>query len=288
MSRTWIAVNLVLLMIAAFLGWQVRLAKDRFNADNNLGRLQPTKDLKEKMNQEGDVPLLPPPKVISPAEFAVIPEKNLFSDTRAKEEKVEVPVAVEIPQLLQKPILVGVTMSGSQRLAMIVDSAAAGNARKTQTRRVGDTYQGYTVTDITQNQMVLEYGPRREVIPLFDASKHPVGGGKTAIQPTRIVAFGAGAAGAAPPGATISPNVAAITGGPPRPAGTANISPIGGSTSASGAQSGINRGSPQQGKVAPATPNQTAPSWNESTDSQGRRVIRTPFGDVVRPNPPNE
>jgi hypothetical protein len=288
MSRTWIAVNLVLLMIVAFLGWQFRLVKDRFYAENNLARLQPATDLKDKMNMEGEIPPIPPPKVLSPAEFAVIPEKNLFSDTRAKEEKVEVPVAVEIPQLLQKPVLVGVTMSGSQRLAMIVDSAAAGTARKTQTRRIGDTYQGYTVTDITQNQMVLEYGPRREVIPLFDASKRPAGGGKTAIQATRIVAFGAGAAGAAPPGAVASPNAAAIAGAASRPPGTGNISPIGGSTSSAGAQRGVNRPSPQQGRATPAAPTQSAPSWNESTDSQGRRVIRTPFGDVVRPNPPNE
>jgi hypothetical protein len=284
MTRTWIAINVVLLLVAALLGWQFKVARDRFYSENDISRLQPVQDLKEKMTKEGEIPPLPSPKVLSAGEFSVIPDKNLFSDTRAREEKSDKPVQVEVPQLLQKPVLVGITMSGSQRLAMIAEPGGAPNTRKTQTRRLGDTYQGYTITDITPTQIILEYGPRREVIPLFDASKHTASGGKTPILQTRIVNFGPG--GSAAPGTPATGAGPALA--PQTRTGPATVGGAPAGSASSGAQSGINRGNIQAKPQVPGTSTQGAPAWNESTDSQGRRVIRTPFGDVVRPNPPNE
>ncbi len=271
MTRNWIAVNLLLLLVAALLAWQLNLSVKQFNMENDLARLQPFQDPKQKITQEGGLPPLPPPKRYSPEEFANIPAQNLFSDTRTKEEKVDTPVVVEIPILQVKPVLVGVTINGNQRLAAIIDPTSPAGPRKTQTKRVGDTYQGYTITDITQDKMVLENGNRREVIPLFDASKHPGQSGKTAIQPTRIVAFGGGggvSGGAAVPVTTVAsrPGSGAV---PPVPAG---------------AQSGIARTSAQQGRQVPGSPAQPAPT--SPAGDQGRRVIRTPFGDVVRPANP--
>ena len=272
MKRNWIAANLVLLVITGLLVWQLRMSIDRFRVANDLSRLQPVQDLKQKMGQDSSgLAPFQPPKRYSAAEFAIIPEKNLFSETRAKEEKVETPVVQEVPQLQVKPVLVGVTISGNQRLAAIVDPSRSAGPRKSQTKRIGDTYQGYTVTDITHNQMVLEYGSRREVIPLFDNSKHGGGGGKTTIQPTRIVSFGAGGGGG-------GSAVAARAGGPGGPQ-------IGGATGANP------KANPQQAKQQPpgaqpapaAAPAQPAIP-GETTNDKGQRVIRTPFGDIVRPN----
>jgi len=173
-------------------------------------------------------------------------------------------------------------------LALIVDPAAPGGGRKTGTKRLGDVYQGYTVTDITETQMVLESGSRREVIPLFDASKRPAPGGKTSIAATRVVAFGAGPSGAAG-AAVVQPQripTAAATqarqpGAQTQPvaAGTAP----GAQAAPAAPQSGIVRTTPQGRQVPGAAPGAT---WNEGVDDQGRRVIRTPFGDIVRERPP--
>ncbi len=274
MTRNWIAANLVLLAVAGLLGWQLNSSIKRFNADSDLSKLQPVKDLKQSITQDsGGLPAFAPPKKYRAADFATIPQQNLFSETRAKEEKVETPVVQEVPALQVKPILVGVTIKGEQRLASIVDPSSSGGARKSRTKRIGDSYQGYTVTDITENQMVLESGHRKEVIPLFDSSKHNAkgGGGKTPILPTRIVSFGAGAGGAAGGGSPVS------TPSPVRPVAQASAA-AGGPRPATPPAKTTPVAAPQ-----PATPAQATPA-GETTNPQGQRVIRTPFGDIVRPN----
>ncbi len=277
MTRNWIAINVLLLLAAALLGWQLNVSVKRFDTENDLARLQPIQDPKQKITQEGGLPPLPPPKRYSATEFANIPAQNLFSDTRAKEEKTDTPVVVEIPVLQVKPVLVGVTISSGQRLAVIIDPTSTASVRKSQTKRVGDTYQGYTITDITEDKMVLENGNRREVIPLFDASKHPGQAGKTPIQATRIVAFGGGGAA----GATAGTAVPVATAASRSAAGSTAPVPPG----SAGAQSSIARSAAQQGRQVPGTTPQPASS-SPAGDQQGRRIIRTPFGDVVRPANP--
>jgi hypothetical protein len=282
MHKKWIAVNLALLVATGAAGWQLRTSIRSFWDANDLSRLQP-RDPKGKGGEDG----LPRPAAVrtyTVPEFAAIPGQNLFAETRSRDEKVETPVVQETPPLANKPLLVGVTISDSQRLAAVVDpqvNQPAGAVRKSQTKRVGDSYQGYTITDITSSAMVLELGTRREVIPLFDPAKRPQGGGKTNIAATRIVAFGAGSGGGAPGGAPV-----VATGAPARAAATAPaVANVGGGSAAATAkpqtpQPGITRQTP--GAPTAATP------WNQSTDGQGRRVIRTPFGDIVRDEPPQE
>ncbi|HYK89575.1 MAG TPA: hypothetical protein VE398_12440 [Acidobacteriota bacterium] len=278
MTKKWIAVNLALLTIACLLGWQLKVSVDRFNVGNDLAKLQPVKDVKQKLTPEGGLPALKPPVQYSAAEFAVIPEKTIFSPTRAREEKEVVAAVPETPPLQQKPILVGVAISGDRRLASIVDPAVpAGPKRKTQTKQVGDVYQGYTITDITEDQMILESGTRREVIPLHDGAKRSGQQGKTAILATRIVNFGGGGAG----GGTSAMTVATA-----RPAGQqgAVASSIGsGQRPGAPAQQAATRpgSAPAAVQQAPAQPAGIV-NPSEIIDAQGRRVIRTPFGDIPR------
>ncbi len=275
MTKKWIAVNLVLLVTACLLGWQLKVSIDRFNRENDLARLQPVKDMKQRLTLEGGIPAMKAPRQYSAAEFAVIPEKNVFSPTRAREEKEVVAAVPEVPQLQQKPILVGVALAGDQRMASIIDpTVPAGPGRKTQTKRVGDVYQGYTITDITESEMVLESGARREVIPLHDGSKRTAQAGKTPILATRIVNFGAGSGGGTPAMAVVSSRpggqgtAASPRGGPQRQAVTA-----GQQAAAKPAVAVTPAQAPQPG--SPVNP-------SEFIDAQGRRVIRTPFGDIVR------
>jgi hypothetical protein len=132
--------------------------------------------------------------------------------------------------------------------------------------------------------MVLEFGSRREVIPLHDAAK-PAQGGKTPILPTRVVAFGGGVASQGTgisQQALLPPNVA-----PQRTPTQGVVSTNIGSAASTAppGQSGVSR--TVAGRQAPGAAQQTPPNWNQTTDDQGRRVIRTPFGDVIQDKPPN-
>ncbi len=274
MTKKWIAVDLILLIVAGLLGWRLKVSVDRFNAENNLARLQPVQDVKQKLTLEGGLPPLKPLHQYTAAEFAIIPDKNVFSDTRAREEKEAVAAVPETPPLQPKPVLVGVAISGGQRMASIIDPSVQGSGRKTQTKRLGDVYQGYTITDISETEMVLESGTRREVIPLHDGAKRQAQPGKTPILATRVVNFGGGGSG--PVGAP--PALAATVTRPVGQTGPAASSIGGPQRQAAGQQAAA------RPAAAPATVQQPMGLVNpsETTDAQGRRVIRTPFGDIVR------
>jgi hypothetical protein len=268
------------------LGWRLFTSVKLFKAENNPAKVQPARDPKQRINFEGGLPQLRTLPPYNATEFVIIPEKNLFSDTRTKEEKVEAAPAVpEVPPLVVKPILVGVTLVDDQRMASVIDPTSAGGNRRSQTRRLGDTYQGYTITDITPDQMVLERGNRREVIPLFDSGKHPAQGapaqsGKTPILLTRVVAFGAGGTsgqGVAQP----------VVGGARAAAAGAPTAPTPQASQAAQSSSSRNAAVTQQGRQVPgavqAPPAQPA---GGPVDQQGRRIIRTPFGDIPAPPTP--
>ncbi len=280
MTKNWLAINLALLALTALLAWQLNVTVLRFNNDNKLSRIQPVRDLKQKITADGGLPAPQPYPAINPVDFSVIAANNLFSESRTKEEKVEQVAAPVEPPLTVKPILVGVTISGNQRYVAIIDPAAGANNKRAQIKQLGDTYAGYTITDITGDAMVLEFGSRREVIPLHDVAK-PAQVGKTPILPTRVVSFGGGVPSqgtGVSQQALIPPNV-----GPQRTPTQGVVSSSIGSASPSG-PSGISRATP--GRPTPGAP-QAPPNWNQTTDDQGRRVIRTPFGDVIQDRPPN-
>jgi len=282
MSKKWVVLNAGLLLVAALLSWHLRESIADFNTQNDVARIQPGRDLRRGAP---DAPL-PAPKPHSrydPAEFQVIANQNLFSETRAKEEKTEVVAVQEIPPMTVRPVLVGITAVGSQRMALIVDPSAPPGRRKMGTKRLGDTYQGYTITDITENRMVLESANRREVIPLFDGSKRPAQGGKTPVAATRVVAFSVGQAGGGGaaviqtqrPAASIQTSARQVA---------AQQTQAAASSAQAAPQSGIVRSTPQGRQVPGASQGAT---WNQTVDDQGRTVIRTPFGDIVRDRPPN-
>jgi hypothetical protein len=144
---------------------------------------------------------------------------------------------------------------------------AQSTSRRVQTKRVGDTYQGYTITYIDAEEIVLESGSRKEIIPLHEGSKQPAIG-KTAIQPTRVVSIGNST------GTTAATSPARGTGS--RPTGTQpNAQPTQG-------RSGANQGnaSTQPG----ATPQQQRPFNPMGTTPTGQNPIRTPFGDIILAN----
>ncbi|MBN2337373.1 MAG: hypothetical protein JXP48_02435 [Acidobacteria bacterium] len=277
MAKRWIAINVLLIALALLLGWQLRASFLRFLADHDPARIQPAAQGRPEARAQGAV--APEPEgAPRPADFAVIPERTIFSDTRGLEEQQEAASPATL-QLQQKPILVGVTIAGDLRRALIFDPGTpAREGRRAESKRIGDVYRGYRITEIEPGHIVLESGARREIIPLHEGSKGTQAG-KTPILSTRVVSFGSGgatggapitvqAAGAGTPARTAAPAAAP----PAPPTRTQTIALPGGIP----------------GRPAAAAPQEPAPTPPQEPASPpgpgGSRVIRTPFGDIVRPD----
>jgi hypothetical protein len=158
---------------------------------------------------------------------------------------------------------------GIQGLARAVDRVNQNSGRRVQVKRIGDTYEGYTITDITPESIVLESNSRKEIIPLHEGSKQSTEA-KTAIVATQVVTFGqnTGASGnrASPTGGTRSQPVTVTQPNNPQTSG-------------------------RQGRPTTATMPQSPPPGSQQrssnfrgTPSSGQNVIRTPFGDITRSN----
>ena len=291
MAKKWIAVSIALLVVAVLLARQLYVSVERFKAENDPQKLQPRRDLKQKKALEGELRPPQPPRKYNASEFAVIPAQNLFSEFRGKTDPAETVAVQEVVELKPRPVLVGVMLAGNQRFASIIDPsiAAAAGGRRTQTKRVGDVYQGYTIVDIAPTQLVMQNGTRREIIPLFDLTKQKTQGGKTPIIASRVVRFGgAGVAGASGAQTAATSNVV-VAGRPGSSAPAAAVTTvIGGTTQPQpGQTAGMNPAAapnPQGARQGAGGGQQPPRTWNELTDDQGRRIIRTPFGDIPRPN----
>lgn len=287
MTKNWIAVNVLLLLAAAWLARQLYVGVVRFRAENDPAKLAPVADVKRRLAPESGLPPPPPPRTYNAAEFEAIAAKNLFAESRSAEERTDQPQVAETPPLDVKPQLVGVIQSGDQSLALIVDPSASDGRRRAQTKRLGDGYRGYTVTEITPTRMVLEAGTRREVIPLYDGSRPAGPGGKTPIVATRVVPFGTGTTYAT--GGTVRTASGPIVVEAQRP--TAAAAPAAAPAARGGTRTGQPAAQPAavQGRptaAAPAGAEQAAPVPGELRDPQGRRIIRTPWGDIVQPEQP--
>lgn len=292
MTKKWIAINLLLLAVAGLLARQLYLAAARFNADNDLAKIQPVADLKQKMIPEKAPAKAPAPAAYAAADFAIIAEKNVFTESRSKEEKTEIAAPAEPPPLVPKPILVGVTLSESEQTAAIIDpseTSSASQTKRAQIKRVGDFYRGYKITSITLDRIVLESGTRREIIPLHEGSKRAQAG-KTPIIATRVVPIGSSGTG----GGSIAVNVVARGAGSTRAPAAAAASSQPATVQTPGVQprpTGVT--AQQQAPAAqeqPPAATRTPPAVRQQvpapggTAVPGGRVIRTPFGDIVRPD----
>lgn len=287
MTKKWIAMNLLLLAIAGLLGFQLRKRIHQFSAENDLAKIQPARDMKQQIVQEKP-PARPSATVYNPAEFAIVAEKNLFVESRSKEEPAAEAPPPETPPLTQKPILVGITIAEGQSTASIIDPSSpvqrGERTRRAQVKKIGDVYRGYTITQIAPDRIVLESGTRKEVIPLHEGSKRTQPG-KTPILSTRVVSFGAGGVSG---GTRVSGTSAAGRIEPAQRTTTAvpaKTTPAQRTTARAEQTTAVTvddapADAPPPAAAAPAA-KQSPP--NRSTDAQGREVIRTPFGDIVRP-----
>jgi hypothetical protein len=282
-TKKWIAINLALLLAAGLLGWQLKVAIESFKAENNIAKIQPAK---KKTGSENVRTPAQPPQKYNEAQFSSIYNQDLFAQSRKLEDQAAASPQPETKTLQNPPILVGAVIAGSKKTALIIDPSQSG-IHSTQTMRVGDMYQGFTVTDITGQNIVLEYGASREIIPLSDTSK-PAQRGKTPILQTRIVSFGAqagGGQGANAGGMAAFSGANSRTGAAQNPAaGRGNpqqVVPM--------QQPVVSRGvnQPAQPAAAPAGQGNLFP--NQYINSQNQLITITPFGEMVsQPAPPTQ
>jgi hypothetical protein len=277
MTKKWIAMNLLFLAIAGLLGRYVFKSIEDIKQKNKAENITPKPTATASDNRV--LPLPESPRTYNRAEFSVITEKTLFVEDRtnviAKPAIVETPVP-EIAPLAPRPILIGTSISDNNQSALIVDPVGApgsvpGVSRRAQVKRIGDSYQGYAITQIAAENIVLEAGTRKETISLHEGSKRPKGG-KTAIQATRVVSIGGGNNGVT---TGASPVVAS--------ADAALIAMIPSNVQQNPAEPRIvAAATPLPGTVQP----QTGQPFNyvgPTPDGRGR-IIRTPFMDIVLPN----
>jgi hypothetical protein len=278
MEKKRMFINVLLLVMAVLMGWYVRGMILRYNSQANMTEASKP----GKVVPDGGMPLPNPPNAWDSKKYSIIADKTLFSENRTNApELIPAPPAPppEIPPLAQKPILVGTAISENMQTAWIIDPAgnpkaapagAQNTGRRAQIKKVGDTYQGYAITSIADDTIVLANGPRTEIIPLYEGSKQAKGG-KTAIQATRVVSFGGKTAGG--------------MGGTPA---------AGSSISGLVAVAPINQ--PIQGERSLSTPTMTAPIAQQAAvrssqqgqpfnfvgvNDLGQRVFQTPFGPVT-------
>jgi hypothetical protein len=295
MTKKWIAISLVLFAIAGLLGRYVLKSIHDFRKTIAVEGANTPRDGKKPTPTDNVI--VPPDehKTVTPEEFVVIVDKLVFAENRSNippappvDPKILPP---EIPPLAQKPILVGTAIYDTYQLAMIVDpggapggapGAAPGGvpgaapvvSRRAQIKKIGDTYQGYTLTKITAESIVLSSGSRTEIIPLHEGSKRAKGG-KTPIQPIRLVSFGGvmggGATGAAASSAGgRNPAQAAVNPANPQP------NP-GGSGVPGGSGGPGGRGAMPQPDVT--QPSRSGQPFNVvGTTPTGGTIIQTPFG----------
>jgi hypothetical protein len=156
----------------------------------------------------------------------------------------------------------GQVFTGSQRSSR---QTVQRSGLRVQVKRINDVYQGYTITQINTDNIVLESGSRKEIIPLYEGSKQPRPG-KTAIKATQVVTLGQAAG-------TTTASAAQGAGYQQRPGGQPNAQQTPAARAASTQGTGT---MPQRGATPQAQPGPPGPA--------GQNMMRTPFGDVAMPN----
>jgi hypothetical protein len=290
MTKKWIGINLLLLVIAAEAGWQLYNSVQQHKKNNDLSKIQPTGSLSQKTAQEMKLP--PPPRLenYNPQEFTLIPEKNLFSESRTNEDSGDSPTVTGTMPDAQKPVLVGVILAENQRVASIRQPLRRGSTSQLQIKQIGDTYEGYEVTEIESDHIVLTSGSQREIIYMNDTSQ-PASRAKTSVVSTRVIPIGGGTSAA-----NTQTYVVVDRSGASRtvqiPA-TPRASNAGANNAQSDAilvttpvQAGAQQPTANTTQGNNAQPSPQLPAVNPAAVQRGTRVIRTPIGDVIR-NPQN-
>jgi hypothetical protein len=112
-----------------------------------------------------------PPQSLSPADYAVISEQNLFHPER------KVPPEKQTEKVIPKPdlFLYGTLIMDDTSIAFVEDRKApystAGRGKRQRALKKGDSLSGYILSEIEANRIVLVKGEDKLVVMLDDTGK---------------------------------------------------------------------------------------------------------------------
>jgi pyruvate/2-oxoglutarate dehydrogenase complex dihydrolipoamide acyltransferase (E2) component len=198
MAKKWIALNLLLLIAAVGLARELYQQYEQFKTKTDSARIDMISGenpaaTKAAHGASTDISMSTPRHM--DADYFIISENTLFSDTRGRGTSTQAVVTQLPPPLNPKPVLVGTMMIDGEFTASVVDPSAQqtrGGQFVPEIRRVGDVYRGYRITSIEAEQMVLENGGRIEIIPLNRAARRPQAARPQAASGARVVPIGPG------------------------------------------------------------------------------------------------
>jgi hypothetical protein len=105
-----------------------------------------------------------------PGEYMVIGDRNLFSPDRRPELAPAAAAPVEQPPAMPRnPTLNGVSTIGGNRQAILTSYDPTSQAQSRQVVGVGDKVQGWTVTEIGDSVVKLQWKDHEKVIDMWDA-----------------------------------------------------------------------------------------------------------------------
>ena len=196
MTNKWIAINLLLLIAAFGLVREYYQQYERFKTKNDPAKMEPVSveiQAAAKTAFGASINDIIKTPNNSDADYFIIAKKTLFSDTRRNEKILPVVTPKAAPLPKPHPILVGTVMIDGQYTASVINQAAQQQARNVQLDpeiwRVGHFYRGYRVTSIEADQLVLENGGTREVLPLNRTAARP-SAGRSATSTARVISIG--------------------------------------------------------------------------------------------------
>lgn len=282
MNHRLILLNLVLLIGCFYLARQIQQDFLTFRSEHNSGSIG-TAEAKseEKMRTFSTLASIP----LAAAAYEHLSSRNLFLENRNLSSQKESPVVEQVPQLNPKPVLIGVAKIGSQTRAVIRRPQSAQGKSVIQSLLMGDLYEGYKVTNISEKRVELTFTSAsgqsvNQYLNLADPANRQAAASPIALTPVaaaQVIQVGGGSSSSVN-NAGIS-SVPAAQPGTVNPAAAPNVAkaPAGAPGSASGQAAGS--------FSAASDANRTSQPLrrNEFIDAQGRRVVRTPWGDVVRP-----
>ncbi len=172
MARRLIFLNVLLLAATTFLTYELYSSVGRFNEENDVAKLK-AEALKRAVAKKSApyAPAQPPEqKMVDMDEFQLVVDKNLFSEDRTSpKEKAQ----VVVPELNPLPLVLGVMISGEPQALIQSPVRTAQGRTQSEVVKLGDLYQGYRITRITPEEVVLTYGEglRSYNLKLFDPNR---------------------------------------------------------------------------------------------------------------------
>jgi hypothetical protein len=144
------------------------------------------------------------PLNVSPADYAVISDQNLFHPER------RIPPEKQPEKVIPRPdlFLYGTLITDEGSFAFIEDRktpySTVGRGKRQTTLKKGDSLQGYVLREVLADRIVLVKGDDRVVVMLNDGAKRRAG--ESQVGPAAL-----GFATAKPPGAPVPPSAKAPT-----------------------------------------------------------------------------